>query len=208
MRSVASPARALRRALLAGLALAAGCAVPGPPPGSEKVEPLRREVALIAGQNALDDDWEPNEDQILLGVDFAWRPPGAWVDVEAGFHVSWDNSDVDVGGTRFQADSSIYEFFLGVRRVFPIESLRLRPYLGAGASVLLADYESERNGSFVSDDEVALGGYAKAGLLVQLTADTSVGLEVRGLTAGDIEVEGADVDLDALQLAFVFSALF
>ena len=195
-------------ALLA--ALAAGCKTPVPADRlpDEDVAWRGRQTNLIAGVRSFDDErWEPLEDQVLFGIDYC-EPIGLRaVRLEAGFQYSWDESSASLpGGVGVSLHAETFEFSAGLNASYPLG--RLRPYVGGGAALLFSDTKIIDQGAIVRDDDTTMGGYAKGGLLFQVSQIAHIGVEYRKFFGGTISLSNDEVDSDAGQVAIVFGTSF
>jgi hypothetical protein len=58
------------------------------------------------------------------------------------------------------------------------------------------------------DDDVAGGGYAKAGILLQVSRTSHVGLEFRHFEGGEVTLDGTDLATSYDQFVLVFGTSF
>ena len=87
---------------------------------------------------------------------------------------------------------------------------RMRPYLGFGASVMFLNLRGidEDVDLVFDDDDTTVGGYAKAGILFQVTRTAHVGLEYRHFEGGEVSLDGTDVGTNYDQFLVVFGTSF
>lgn len=165
-------------------------------------EPFAARISLLLGMRTFDeDDFEPVEDQPVLGLDFSFEPPGSFIGFEVGLMGSAE--DDEVLGT--DLESRVGEIYAGVRKTFGDRARGLHPYIGGGVSAINVDVEIDGVGS---DDDTSIAGYVHGGILAKVGGSFFVGADARGLFGTDIELEGVEVDADYLQLAFVLGWAF
>jgi len=151
-------------------------------------------ISIYLGQRNLDeDDWEPVEEQPMFGIEYAHETYGSAVGFEVGIMGSKD--DDEVGGVDVEGRTG--ELYGGIRKTFGEDVVR--PCLGAGLSVIKAKAEVGSQ----DDDDSAAAVYAHGGISFFLSESFFIGLDLRILFSGDLEIAGSDVDADYGQLAFL-----
>lgn len=161
-------------------------------------------TTIHVGSRWLDDDFEPAEEQLVLGVSLDVREPAARVGFEAGYFYSIGDGSTRVDGARIEADSCIHELWMGGRWNFDPFDGPVRPYVGVGASVLNAEFETKTAGDSDANDGWAFGLYGHAGVAFELGSGWSVGLDLRTLYTTKATLQ-RDVALDNLQGAIGLS---
>ena len=147
-------------------------------------------IGIYLGQRNLDeDDWEPVEEQPTFGVDYARETYNSAV----GFEVGIMGSSEDDGG----AEARTAELYGGVKKTFG-EGV-VRPFLGAGLSLLRAEVEA---GGF-DDEDSSAGLYGHGGIGFFVSEAFFLGLDLRFLFGGDMDFGGSDVDVNYGQLALL-----
>ncbi len=163
-----------------------------------------KELKATVGVREFDDGaWDPLESQVDFGLDFAERIERTFLWLEGGLATSYDRTTVTVMGERVGIDAQTFEASAGLMVPFDFEALRLRFYVGAGASLFFADVESRTETS--SDYDTTLGGYAKAGVLLRISDATFIGVQVRRFEGAELQFEDFDADPDSDQLSVVFT---
>lgn len=189
------------------LALLASCAAVGPAPAPQALSSLpEHALTLHVGGRALDDDWEPVEDQVSLGLVYDMHVPDQTIGFEVGLSASTDDQDDVVPGV--DAEATFGEFYGGVRGTFHLGESPIRPYVALGASVLRVDGSLDDGGSEVSSDDTTFGLYGRVGAYFALGRDWRVGLDFRHLFGDDADLEGFDVDTSFSELTLGFGFVF
>jgi opacity protein-like surface antigen len=156
---------------------------------------------VLVGQRSLDkDDWEPVEDQMVVGVEVDTYDRDDSFGWELG--IQYSNDDGSVLGTDVSGDTT--EFYFGIRSTFA-KSGRLHPYIGLGIASLHA--ESNISGGSEDKDD-AVGGYAHAGVYWNVGQNLNLGVDVRTLQLTDISLNGVDADSNYVQGALTFGLAF
>ena len=151
-------------------------------------------ISMYVGQRNLDeDDWDPVEEQTMFGLEYAHETYGSAVGFEVGIMGSKD--DDHVGGVDVEGKTA--ELYGGIRKTFGEDVVR--PYLGAGLSVIKAKAEVGSQ----DDDDSAAAVYAHGGIAFFMSESFFIGLDLRFLFSGDLEIAGSDVNANYGQLAFL-----
>ena len=163
---------------------------------------------LLGGRSFDEDDWEPVEDQGVIGLEVNVGKTGSFVSGEFGIAYSSEDDDAfDPILGQVDLTAEFLEVYGGVR--FSPPTGDIRPYLGVGVSLINADLEVDV--PFVgsaSDDDTSAAGYIHGGVLFLVGGSFELGLDLRYLFASDLEFGGVSGDADYLQLAFVFGFKF
>ena len=179
-------------------------------PRQELADSMIRQVNRVRGNRELDDEaWDGVETATSIGLDCTQGYGSKWLFPEGGFHYSDESgSTTDANGNRIHADLDLFEFSVGVLAQWPKgSSSYLRPYAGAGGSMVHIDADIADNGLRGEDDDV-FGFYWKAGVLVAVSLESHMGLEIRGFEGGSVTTELAEADADSVQLSLVLGASF
>ncbi len=193
------------------LLAATGCAVtPASPQRAhgDRVDYRLEQLNVVLGVRSFDASaWEPQEDQGLVGLDFAEFANLGNVWLEGGIHHSFDEEDeTPPGGTALELETETLELSAGLHAGLPLG--RFQPYAGAGLSFLFVELERIDQGVVVEDDDSTPGGYAKIGLLFAVAPGAHVGVEYRRFEGGDVSRGGTELDTSSGTLALVFGASF
>jgi len=179
-----------------------------------------RHFTVMLGERQLDDDeWDPVEDQLAVGLAFDARNSSTGHGFEIGTTYSQDDDDdgpVDV-------DGNVFEIYGGYRYTFNLDfdhdghdahdddlddddfDDRLHPYLGAGGSLLRAEVEVDGPGGDDSDDDFSPAAYIRAGVGYDLSEEFRLGLDYRHLFLSDVDIGSIDdVDFDMFMLTLGF----
>jgi hypothetical protein len=195
------------------LALAlAGCAAA--PREDEPVAPtdvavLGRQLNFLAGVREFEDAGFGRIDSPgVIGIGFC-EPMGArQMRLEGGLQYTFDEADGLSGGQPVRLKGQTCEVSAGLHYSFLVT--RLQPYLGFGASLLFLNLRGidEDAGTVFDDDDVTGGGYAKAGLLFQVSRTSHVGVEYRHFEGGEASLDGTDLSTNYDQFVLVFGTSF
>lgn len=164
----------------------------------EREHAKSRHVHYYVGARQLDDgDWGSLDQPLVGEIGLEWRKPDQWLGYEVGVSIGFDQDDV----RGVDVDARSLEFYTGLRATARVG--HLRPYVGAGASVLRMDWFGDP-----SDDDTAIGGYARGGIAWAFDCGMDVGVDYRHVFVGDFELFGSDVDADFDQLALTVGFSF
>jgi hypothetical protein len=84
--------------------------------------------------------------------------------------------------------------------VWSYRAHRIRPFIGAGASLVMANLEKASSGpGLQEDDDTGLGWYAEGGVSWRLGPHFNLGFYARVLTGTDLDLFGGDASADYLQ---------
>lgn len=148
------------------------------------------------------------DDQLALTLDYC-EPMGLGaLRLEGGLHYSYDEADGNSGGQDVRLKGQDLELSVGLNYSLPLA--RLRPYAGCGVAFQFLNLRGvdQGAGTVFDDDDAAIGGYLKGGLLLQITRTSHVGLELRHLEGGDVSLDGTDLATDYDQVVIVFGNSF
>lgn len=166
---------------------------------------LGRQLNFGAGVRRLEDaDFGRLDGPILLALDYC-EPMGLEsVRLEGGLHYTYDEADGTSGGQAVRLKGETLELSAGLNYSYLLA--RLRPYLGFGASLLFLNLRGidEDVDAVFDDDDATVGGYAKAGLLFQVSRTSHVGLEFRHFEGGGVTLDGTDLGTNYDQFVLVF----
>ena len=195
------------------LACAGACRAPARQLEGEPRELLRGDFHLLVGQRELDDEeaWSDLSDQLAGGVIWTREDPWSLVGWEVGLLGSVEDTTVRTPfgpDETAELDAVLFEASLGLVKSFPLG--RVRPYLGAGVSLLHVELETTLGDTseVLREDDDLFGLYARGGILLQWTPVSHVGIDWRMLRAGQESLADFDYDVDYQQLALVFGASF
>jgi opacity protein-like surface antigen len=157
-------------------------------------------VSIYLGQRSLDeDDWEPIDDQAMLGFEYVREQSGAPIGFEIGLMFSGDEDDIL--GTDIEGATA--EIYGGVRKTFGSDVVR--PYIGGGLSLVSARVDIEGLGD---DDDTTFGGYLHGGVGFQVSDLIVLGLDLRFLFGSDFDIGGLDVGSEYMQAALFLGFAF
>ena len=215
----------LTRILVWGGLLAAGSLGPGcqsPPddrfghPGGMPRSAFAdlRQINTRIGVMQLDDNrWGGLDSPTVFGLDYVEDIGLDWLALEGGLSLAYDEQRSQIqGGTNagdhVEESLALFQFSAGALLAPAPGRYLLRPYVGAGGVLLWSDVDSIVDDALFDDDDNAVGAYAKVGLLIQITADTHVGFELRWLDAQSISAGDQSLPVDGVTFAIVFGASY
>jgi len=132
----------------------------------------------LGGKSLDHDDWDPNQHQLLYGVQSDFRKT-AWP-ISVAIDYMGSVGEKKRGGAHITG--STHEIAIGVRKVWESFGV-VAPFIGAGPAVLVAQTQSsvDFNGGHVitEDSDAALGVWAGGGLLFRIDPRFNLGAGVR-----------------------------
>lgn len=181
--------------------------------GPSVFERIRQVNARIGVLQLEDERWGALDSPTVFAVDYVESIGVDWLALEGGLGWAYDESRATIpsgpdAGERVDESLAFFAFSAGLLASPPPDRWRLRPYIGAGGLLAWSDVDSIVGEELVDDDDNALGGYAKAGLLFQITGGTHIGVEVRWMDTQSITAGDQSLDLDGVTVAIVFGAAF
>jgi opacity protein-like surface antigen len=199
--------------LAASIAVLTGCSTttvrqdaPAPPPIA--MESLRQLNFGVGARMFDDEGFGKLDDHVAWTLDYCEPMGFDRLRLEGSFHYTHDEADGSAGGEDVDLDADTYELSVGVN--YSHQLGRVRPYVGAGVSILWLEVlgiDEEFDLAF-HDDDSTVGGYAKAGLLLQVTPSAHVGLEFRHFEGGDASFEQTELETSYDQIVFLFGTSF
>lgn len=172
------------------------------------IEKDRTAVIFLLGSRSFDEvDWEPVEDQLMIGVEWTWLPKKSVVGVEIGTAFSYNQQDMVVSGDLFTFSGSTFEAYAGPRFETALGESPVRVYAGVGPSLIVASFGAEFLGVEVSESDTSIGFYAHAGVLIEL-GKAYLGVDLRTLTGTSITLFNYEGDADYTQIAFALGFRF
>jgi opacity protein-like surface antigen len=192
------------RALSVVFAALASCAAPARAPATvqgrdpAQVPPelaaYDRQVTFGAGLRSMEDeDFGELDGQFALTLDYCEPIDLGALRLEGGMHYSYDDAHGTSGGESVRLHGRSFELSLGLNLSHLLG--RVRPYVGVGVALLHLDLRGidEDVDLVFEDEEATVGGYAKGGLLFQVTRTSHLGFEFRHFEGGDVSLDGADL---------------
>lgn len=197
-------------ALLSGFAsCAAAPQLDDPFAGPIDLAVLGRQLNFGAGVRSYEDGAFGRLDSpIVLALDYC-EPMGLEsVRLEGGIHYTYDEADGRSGGQDVRLRGETVELSAGLNYSYLLQ--RMRPYLGLGASFAFLNLRGidEDVDTVFDDDDVTVGGYAKAGILFQISRTSHVGVEFRHFEGGEVTLDGTDLGTNYDQFVLVFGTSF
>ena len=161
-------------------------------------------TTIYAGVHWLRDEFDPAQDQTILGIALDVREPGGRASFEAGYFRSFGDGSTRIGATSVDVDSCVHELWVGGRWSFDPWDNRFHPYVGGGLSAMYAEYETQVPGAHDSDTGWAIGAYGHGGIEWDLGGGWAVGLDLRMLVSTSATLQ-EKVPLDYVQPALTLS---
>jgi hypothetical protein len=133
-------------------------------------------VNAFLGMKVLDeDDWEPVEEHVEIGILFDARPINWPISIAGGLLYSeGEETEMDI-----KLEGNTLEFDVGVKKIFENASI-VRPFLAGGAAFIQAETEGSVFGIFdFGDDTDAIGLWVSGGAYLTLSEHFNLGLDIR-----------------------------
>jgi opacity protein-like surface antigen len=146
---------------------------------------------LHIGIRSLDDhDWQPVDDQAVLGIEYVHEPPESTVGLEFGFFASESSEDDFIVSPTNTVDarSRTRELTLGVHKYLPVHYEGIHPYLGGGLSLLRAEVRGASGSGQGTDDDGSAGLYLHGGVEFDLSANFFLGVDLRFRGGNEVEL--------------------
>jgi len=134
-------------------------------------------VSGYLGQKSLDDDdWQELDKQAGLGVIFDLKHKNWPVSIALDIIASGDEHE---SGTQKNTGFTV-EHHIGIRKIFALPDYSLKPYIGGGVSIALADIENKNGSTVINDEEDrGVGTWVGVGTYYELTPHFNIGVDVR-----------------------------
>jgi hypothetical protein len=154
------------------------------------------DVKFVIGQRFLDDDWEPAEDQVVVGVDLNLGCEDCDLDFVVGVSLSnGDGSGFDPGTGSFDQEGTIREFSFGVMKVWDRFS-QARPFISGGASYIYGKSKLSIPGSgSISLHDTTVGIFVDGGVFWRVGERFNIGFDVRIVRARELEIHLSSIGL-------------
>lgn len=168
-------------------------------------------LAFHVGERAFDgSDWEPVEDQGVLGLEFVHEAPGSIVGLEAALFASGHIEDDYFVSPTLTADfrGRTSELSFGVRKTMPVDYGGVHPYFGGGLSLLRAELRGDSNGAEAEDDDDSAGVYVHGGVEFDASAALFLGLDLRLRGGTDVDLLGEERSAGYGQVTIVLGVRF
>jgi hypothetical protein len=169
-----------------------------------------RTNAHVGYRNFPGDDWEPVEDQGVLGLEYVHEAPGSAVGIEAAFFASEKNEDdafVPPAGL-FDFRMRTAELSFGVHKELSSEYRGVHPYVGGGLSLLRAELRGEQGGLEEEEDGDSTGAYVHGGVEFDASPVLYLGIDLRVRGGTDVDLLGEDRWASYGQITFVIGVRF
>ncbi|MBL8862530.1 MAG: outer membrane beta-barrel protein [Planctomycetes bacterium] len=161
-------------------------------------------TSVHLGLRQVQDDFEPAEEHSVFGLVLDVREAGRSEGFEVGLLRSSGDGRIQVGAGELEAESVIWELFVGARWSFDPWSGPLRPHLGVGGSLLYAEFDVSGLGGSDSNSGWAVGVYGGGGIEWRFSDDWAVGLDLRLLYSTPATLQ-EEAPLDYVQAALTLS---
>lgn len=181
---------------------------PAPPPAD--VSTHGRTLGFGFGARSLEDEgFARIDDPAVFALDYCEVLGLGSLRLEGGAHWAEDDARFTAMGQERRVEGEAWELSIGLNYSHLLLG-RLRPYVGFGASVQFLEIDGfdQATGSAFEDDEVAPGGYVKAGLALQVTRTSHAAIEFRHLEGGRVQIDGDRLDTDYDQVLLVLGTSF
>jgi len=156
---------------------------------------------VLGGRWLGEDDWEPVEEQGVIGVTVDFGKDDWPVNLAAGLMLSAKEEEVGP----FDVTGSIAELSFGVLKTWKKGSDgRVRPFAGGGLSFLTAEIDVDvPGGGSASEDDSSGAIYGQGGVYWRIGSRFNIGGDVRISFGSDLEAAGIEGDADYFQLGLL-----
>ena len=176
---------------------------------SASAEDMDGNVNFLVGQRYMSDDlWKPLDRPTVFGVEADFAPSSSPVRVALGWQAAGESGSATVAdpflGETGSVDSSFFEFSAGFLW-HPVKKAIARPYLGAGAVLMLA-----ANDTFwdvfddQGDSDQSFGFYGNAGIFFKVGDTFNIGLDGRIVRGTSVTLGGREFNADYEQVSMLF----
>jgi hypothetical protein len=170
---------------------------------------LSNHITMMGGKRWLDDDWEPLDEPYAFGLEFDHSSPSGHGYEVGALYTNEDDDLFSVPGIgTVSAETTTYELYAGYRYTFNADETGLHPFVSAGLNAEYGELELSAPGTSTDDDDTAFGGYARAGLLLDIGERLRLGLDYRHLFTQDLEVFDTDFNSDYDQVMLTLGWAF
>ncbi len=142
-------------------------------------------VNFFLGAKALEDEWDPAEEQTEFGIEVDFRQQSWPVSIAIDLLVA--AGEDDFFGANIESRTS--ELNIGVRKIWD-KSPQVRPFIGGGVSFISGEFKAFG----FSEDDSAMGFWIGGGVYWTLSQHFNLGLELKASSA---EITLFDVDANA-----------
>lgn len=185
--------------LLSCVLLASGCAS----------LPLH-DINILGGSRMLDQsEWEPVDNQAMVGIEIDTYKPRSGIGAELGFQYARDDGETTIQnqGTA-DVKGRNYEFYAGARKTFPLFDDHLFPYLAMGIAYVLTDFDVSLPSGSASDSDGSFGVYIRGGAYYNFAENWHVGIDLRRLIGTEVNLLDVQSDADYFQVAMFVGFAF
>lgn len=156
-------------------------------------------VFLLAGARSMADEaWEPVETITSGGINYMGKGPGGIFHWDVAYSYGEERGNVDGPSGTTQVESTVWEIDAGIAKIFALGSV-LRPYIGVGVTYMRAGGLVSSGTGFVDDSDNTFGGYARAGLALDITSwGGLLGVDARYVAGTEITLGGIETDADGV----------
>jgi hypothetical protein len=146
-------------------------------------------VHVFVGQKFLDEDeWEPIEEQVELGIDAAFGGDDWPVWINLGLFGS--NEEEEISAVE-EVEGTTTEFYVGVNKTWT--GRRFHPYVAGGLAFVNTEVEFRDDVGSVQDEDSAVGLYLGGGGYWRLGSSFNLGAMIR-FSMADADVFGDDFE--------------
>lgn len=137
------------------------------------------DVNLTYGRALLNkDDWEPAEEQTTYGLELDATNSSYPIGFVVGLEYAKGDGTARVGDLAVDVETTALRLHVGVRKI--LYGLRfLRPYAGAGGTLLNVEVERDVGGETTSDSDTGIGAWGEVGTYIDLFGPLHVGVNAR-----------------------------
>lgn len=168
-------------------------------------------IDLLVGSRAYDEnDWEPVESQISLGVLVTRRIGESGWAVEAGAATSSDDARLTDGVDVLKLEAEFVEASLAARYFIEVQDSRAEAYVSLGLAWQESTIKARilGGGPSVDESEASIGALLGVGMAWRATDVVRVGLDLRGVLGSEATFDGIDISTDYAQVGVFVGAAF
>jgi len=166
-----------------------------------QAQPCRGNINLILAGRQLDNNWQPMDDQNAIGIRVDHESGEFPLHLVWGLHISSDDGTDMAEPFHLAGDveATVAEFSFGLMKLWD-RAARFRSYISTGVSLVHADLKA---GSLLDESDESLGVFVEVGMFWQIGRGLNLGIDTRHLLLTDLELGGANVDVNYFQVGLL-----
>jgi hypothetical protein len=124
------------------------------------------------------DDWEPAEEQTSYGLELDVTNSSHPIGFVLGLEYAKGDGAARVGNLDVDVESTALRLHVGLRKIL-YGLWFLRPYAGAGGTLLNVEVERDVGGETTSDSDFGIGAWGEVGTYIDLFGPLHIGVNAR-----------------------------